>query len=286
MKTSNYLAILALAFSATAFSQDKDKEQPATNPRNTNPEAVVATVNGVEIKKGQLDQAFEQNLMYVSDKIVTKEKVLNDIINREIGIKKAKEANYQNDPVVKAKMEDVLYHAQISKDLEKKLQAITVSDKEAQDYYSKAREYRTAHILFRIRVAPDKGETDEAMKKALEVYKQLQAKPQQWPELANKYSQSSTAPTAGDLGYLPAVKYAPEFFKAINGKPNGYISPPIRTQFGLHIIKVIGVKEWKEVDPALYKKIVYDQKRDRILDEYFADARKTAQIKINKEYLK
>lgn len=286
MKTSNYLAIFALAFSVTAFAQDKEKEQPATNPKNTNPDAVVATVNGVEIKKGQLDQAFEQNLMYVSDKIVTKEKVLNDIINREIGIKKAKEANYQNDPVVKSKMEDVLYHAQISKDLEKKLQGITVSDKEAQDYYSKAREYRTAHILFRIRVAPDKGEVEEAMKKALEVYKQLQAKPQQWPELANKYSQSSTAPTAGDLGYLPAIKYAPEYFKAINGKANGYITPPVRTQFGLHIIKVLGVKEWKEVDPALYKKIVYDQKRDKILEEYFADARKTAQIKINKEYLK
>ena len=284
MKTSKFLAILALTFTTTAFSQDK--EQPKSNPRNTNPEAVVATVNGVEIKKGQLDQAFEDNLMFVSDKVVTKEKVLNDIISREIGIKKAKEANLQNDPIVKSKMEDVLYHAQISKDLEKKLQAITVSDKEAQEYYSKAREYRTAHILFRIRVAPQKEETEEAMKKALEVYKQLQAKPQQWPELANKYSQSSTAPAAGDLGYLPAVKYAPEYFKAINGKDIGYISPPVRTQFGLHIIKVLGVKDWKDVDPALYKKIVYDQKRDKILEEYFAEGRKSAQIKINKEFLK
>lgn len=282
MKTSNFLAILALTFSASAFTQDKEP----TNPKNTNPEAIVATVNGVDIKKGQLDQAFEQNLMYVSDKIVTKEKVLYDIINREIGVKKAKETNLQNDPIVKNKMEDVLYHAQISKDLEKKLQGITVSDKEAQEYYSKFKEYRTAHILFRVRVAPDKAESEEAIKKSLEVYKQLQAKPQQWPELANKYSQSSTAPTAGDLGYLPAIKYAPEYFKAINGKPNGYISPPTRTQFGFHIIKVLGVREWKEVDPALYKKIVYDQKRDKILDEYFADARKTAQIKINKEYLK
>ena len=283
MKTSNFLAILALTVSASSFAQDKEP----TNPRNTNPEAVVATVNGVEIKKGQLDQAFEQNLMFVSDKIVTKEKVLNDIINREIGVKKAKDANLQNDPVVKAKMEDVLYHAQISKDLEKKLQTITVSDKEAQDYYGKFKEYRTAHILFRIRVAPDKAEVEEAMKKSLEVYKTLQQKPQQWPELANKYSQSSTAPAAGDLGFLPAVKYAPEYFKAINGKANGYISPPTRTQFGYHIIKVLGVKEWKDVDPALYKKIVYDQKRDKMLDEYFADSRKGAQIKIvNKEYLK
>ena len=275
MKTSSLFIIFSLLFSLSVSAQNKDAE------------AVVATVNGVEIKKGQLDQAFEQNLMFVSDKVVTKEKVLNDIINREIGIKKAKEANLQNDPIVKTKMEDVLYHAQISKDLEKKLQDIKVEDKEAQDYYQKNKEYRTAHILFRIRVVPEKEEVEEAIKKALEVYKQLQAKPQMWPELANKYSQSSTAPAAGDMGYVPAVKYAPEYFKAINGKPNGYISPPTRTQFGIHIIKVLGVKEWKEVDPALYKKIVYDQKRDKILEAYFAEGRKNAQIKIvNKDLLK
>jgi peptidyl-prolyl cis-trans isomerase C len=284
MKTSKIFVVLTLIVSMTSFAQDK--ETPTSNPRNTNSDAVVATVNGVEIKKGQLDQAFEDNLMYVSDKIVTKEKVLNDIISREVGIKKAKEAGLQNDPIVKTKMEDVLYHAQISKDLEKKLQGITVNDKEAQEYYSKFKEYRTAHILFRIRVAPDKAEVEEAMKKSLEVYKLLQQKPQQWPELANKYSQSSTAPAAGDLGFLPAIKYAPEYFKAINGKQNGYISPPTRTQFGYHIIKVLGVKEFKEVDPALYKKIVYDQKRDRILEDYFAELRKTAQVKINKEFLK
>ena len=282
MKKSKLVLASTLLASFAAFSQTTQAPQAPV----AKPDPVVATVNGTEIKKTQLDQAFEQNLMYVSDKVVTKEKVLNDIINREIGVKKAKEAKLQDDPVVKAKMEDVLYHAQISKDLEKKLQGITVTDKEAQDYYAKNKEYRTAHILFRIRVTPQKEETEEAMKKALEVYKELQAKPQMWPELANKYSQSSTAPAGGDLGFNPAVKYAPEFFKAINGKPNGYISPPVRTQFGIHIIKVLGVHEWKEVDPAIYKKIVYDQKRDKILEEYFAEARKGAQIKINKEYLK
>lgn len=272
MKKLNLLMTATFLLSFSALAQTTDP--------------VVATVNGVEIKKTQLDQAFEQNLMFVSDKIVTKEKVLDDIINREIGVKKAKEGKLNEDPVVKAKMEDVLYHAQISRDLEKKLQGIIVTDKEAQDYYAKNKEYRTAHILFRIRVSPEKEEVQEATKKALEVYKQLQAKPQLWPELANKYSQSSTAPAAGDLGYLPAIKYAPEYFKAINGKPSGYISPPVRTQFGLHIIKTLGVHEWKEVDPAIYKKIVYDQKRDKILEEYFAEGRKGTQVKINKEFLK
>jgi parvulin-like peptidyl-prolyl isomerase len=284
MKTSSTL--LALTFLLTFKAHAQTNAAPAAADTKPNLDAVVATVNGVDIKLGQYRQAMEQNLMYVSDKIVTPEKVLYDIINREVGIKKAKEENLQNDPIVKAKMEDVLYHAKISKDLEKKLQGITVSDREAQEYYSRFKEYRTAHILFRVRVVPEKAEVEEAMKKSLEVYKQLQAKPQDWPELANKYSQSSTAPAAGDLGFLPAVKYAPEFFKAINGKPVGYIAPPTRTQFGYHVIKVLGVREWKEVDPAVYKKIVYDVKRDKILEEYFTESRKGAQIKINKELLK
>ncbi len=282
MKNSKLVIVATLLASFSASAQTTQAPQPSA----AKPDPVVATVNGTEIKKSQLDQAFEQNLMFVSDKVVTKEKVLNDIINREIGVRKAKEAKLQEDPTVKAKMEDVLYHAQISKDLEKKLQGISVTDKEAQDYYNKSKEYRTAHILFRIRVTPQKEESEEAMKKALEVYKQLQAKPQLWPELANKYSQSSSAPAGGDLGFNPAVKYAPEFFKAINGKATGFITSPVRTQFGIHIIKVLGVHEWKEVDPALYKKIVYDQKRDKILEEYFAEARKGAQIKVNKELLK
>ena len=104
MKKSNLLVTATFLISFIASAQTTDP--------------VVATVNGVEIKKAQLNQAFEQNLMFVSDKVVTKEKVLNDIINREIGIKKAKEAKLNEDPVVKAKMEDVLYHAQISNDLE------------------------------------------------------------------------------------------------------------------------------------------------------------------------
>jgi peptidyl-prolyl cis-trans isomerase C len=271
----NFQLFLAFSLLITAVNSFAETVDP-----------VVATVNGVEIKKSQFTQAYEQNVLYVSDKIVTKEKVLDDIINREIGIKKAKEAKLDQDPIVKAKMEDVLYHAQISKDLEKKLLAITVSDKDAQDYYAKNKEYRTAHILFRVRAIPQKEEAEEALKKAMEVYKEVKSKPQMWPELANKYSQSSTGAAAGDLGYLPAIKFAPEYYKNINGKLAGFISTPVRTQFGYHIIKVLGIKEWKEADPAIYKKIVYDVKRDQILEEYFHTGRIAAQIKINKELLK
>jgi parvulin-like peptidyl-prolyl isomerase len=78
---------------------------------------------------------------------------------------------------------------------------------------------------------------------------------------------------------------APEYFAAINGKDNGYITPPVRTQFGYHIIKVTGVKAFKSIEKPVYSKIVYDRKRDAIMEKYFQKIRSKAAIKVNKKYL-
>ena len=51
-------------------------------------------------------------------------------------------------------MEDILYHAQISKDLEKQLGQIQVSEEEVKKYYSDNPEYRTAHILLEQKLLP------------------------------------------------------------------------------------------------------------------------------------
>lgn len=261
---------IALCVSTMAFAQ--------TDP-------TVATVNGQAIKFSDFDQTYKQNMLVVSEKKVTKEKVLTDMINREIGIMKAKKLKLDQDPVVKQKMEDVLFHAMVSKDLEPLLSKITVTDDEVKKYYNDHKEFRTAHILFRMRAQPAKEEAEAALAQALEVYGQINKKPASFPELANKYSQSSTAPNGGDLGFQPAVRLAPEYFDAIKGKPVGYISPPVKTQFGYHIVKVLAIRDFKDIDSSLYKKIIYDTKRDKIIADYFAGLRKEATIKIEKKYL-
>ena len=248
-------------------------------------DVVVAEVNGGKIFKSQFEQTFAQNQLFVSDKIVTKEKVINDLINRELGIQRAKKNKLFDDPTVKAKMEDILYHAQISKDLEPAFRRITVTTPEIKEYVKNFPEYRTAHILFRMRALPDPEESDAALTKALEVYKTLTKDPTKFPELANKYSQASVAPNGGDLGFRPAVQLAPEYFQNINGKEIGHITGPVRTQFGYHIIKILAVKEYKDIDEAMYKKIIFDQKRDNLIDDYFADMRKSANIKIDQKQL-
>ncbi len=287
------VSLTLIVFSLTVtFAQTPPATTPASPSAQKGPvppaadDPIVATVDGVEIRLNQFMQAYNQNLLFVSGKKVTKERVLNDIIHREIGLKKARAEGLATNPIVKAKMDDVLYHAQISKDLEAKLAGINVTDKDAEDYYKNNKEIRTAHILLRLKVNPTKEEFDEVMKGALAIHFELKRKPEAWAELANKHSQATNAAQAGDMGFQPALNYAPEYYEAIKGKKVGYIAPPIQTQFGLHIVKVLGIKEWKDADPVLYKKIVYDQKRDKIMEQYFQELRKTAAIKINKQHLK
>ena len=242
-------ALLAsLLFAPTTFSQE---------------DPVVATVNGVEINKSELDKAFYQNTLYVSDKVVTKEKVLKDLMNKILGIQKAKKAGLDKDPVVKSKMEDVLYHAQISADLEGELKKIEVTDEEVKKYYSEHPEYRTAHILFRVKAAPQKNEVLAAQEQALKVYQLLKKSPDKFGEMASRYSQSATAPNGGDMGFQPAVRMAPEYFQAIKGKPNDFITPPVRTQFGYHIIKVLAKKDFDTINMGQYKKRVEQLSKTR-----------------------
>ncbi|MFP5458506.1 MAG: peptidylprolyl isomerase [Bacteriovoracia bacterium] len=249
------------------------------------PADAVATVNGKKITKAQLEEYHQQNLRFVSQRKITREVSLDDLINRELGIQKARKGGLDKDPVVAAKMEEVLYHAQISKDLEGELKKITVSDDEVRSYYSDNKEYRTAHILYRLRVQPSEQDVKQALEQSLSIYEEVKKNPESFATLANKYSQSTAAPVGGDLGFQPPTRLAPEYYAEIKGQKVGYITRPFRTQMGMHIVKVLGVKDFAQIDKNLYKKIIYDQKRDAILANYFKALQKSADIKINKNQL-
>ncbi|MFG1505523.1 peptidylprolyl isomerase [Halobacteriovorax sp. CON-3] len=250
------------------------------------PKKVVAEVNGQKITKEELDQAYLLNKYVVSDDPVTMKRVLTDLINKKLGVEKAKKAKLDKDPIVVRKLEEVIFNAQVSKDLEGEFQKIKVTDADVKKFYSEYPEYRTAHILLRVRVAPSENEINAAQKKIFEIHQQVTQEPAKFAELANKYSQSPNAHTGGDVGYQPAFFMAPEYFAAIKGKKDGFITRPVRTQLGYHVIKVLGVKKYEEINMGAYKKFVYDRKRDRIIEDYFADLRKKANIKILDKNLK
>jgi peptidyl-prolyl cis-trans isomerase C len=241
----------------------------------------VATVNGRTITKKQFEEYHLQNLKFVGQRKITKEVSLQDLINRELGIQKAKKTGLDKEPTVVAKQEDILFHAQISKDLENEFKKITVSDDEVKKYYDDNKEYRSAHILYRLRAEPTPDEVKAAFEQSMAIYTQLQKSPEDFAKLANKYSQTSAAPVGGDLGFQPPTRLAPEYYAAIKGQNPGFISKPIRSQMGYHIIKVLGVKNYDQIDKNLYKKIIYDRKRDTLIESYFKGLAKGADIKTN-----
>jgi parvulin-like peptidyl-prolyl isomerase len=246
---------------------------------------IVATVNGEQITKEEYLTSLRQSQMYIGTSLANKERVILNLINRKIGIEKAKKANLQDNPTVKEKMEDVLYHAQISKDLEGVLKKIKVTDSEVKKYYKKFPEYRTAHILLRVPVGDKPIFEDAALKQILVIHKQLLQDKNKFAELANKFTQTNAAKNGGDIGFQPKIRLAPEYFDSIKGKKMGYISSPVRTNMGFHIIKLLDMKPYEKIQKELYKKIIYDDKRNAELKKYFTGLRKNAKIKINKELL-
>ena len=245
----------------------------------------VATVNGVSISQKEFEISYQQNKMFFSPRPVTKKKVLDDLINRQLGIQRAKKEKTHKDPIVMGKIDDVIYHAQVSKDLGRELKKIQVSDRDVKRYYQDHKEYRTAHILFRVKINASKKEEGEILKKVISAYKTLEKKPEKFSEMANKHSESTADIAGGDIGFQPSVNLAPEYYNAVKGKKIGEIIPPVRTQFGFHIIKVLGLKEFDGIDMRQYKQILYNQKRDAVIEKYFKRLRKNAKISIDKRYL-
>ena len=262
-------ALLAVMMASSAFAQNQ----------------VVATVNGKAITKKQFEDYHLQNLKFVGQRKITKEVSLQDLINRELGIQKAKKTGLDKDPVVVAKQEDILYHAQISKDLEGEFKKITVTDEEFKKYYDDNKEYRTAHILYRLRAEPTPEEVKDAFSQSMDIYATLEKNPEDFAKMANKFSQTSAAPVGGDLGFQPPTRLAPEYFEAIKGQKVGFITKPVRSQMGYHVIKILGDKSFDQIDKNLYKKIIYDIKRDALIENYFSNLAKGADVKTNPNLL-
>jgi len=78
-------------------------------------------------------------------------------------------------------------------------------------------------------------------KKAQEVLEKLSSG-QSFAEMARKYSQCPSAKSGGDLGWFGKGRMVPEFEKAAFEGEKGKVLGPVKTKFGLHIIKVMDKK--------------------------------------------
>ncbi|UST57117.1 SurA N-terminal domain-containing protein [Pseudomonas moraviensis] len=121
---------------------------------------------------------------------------------------------------------------------------VAVKDEDLEAAYQKeianlSEQRRAAHILVEVN---DKTTEAQAKAKIDEVQARL-AKGEKFEALAKEFSQDpGSANNGGDLGYAGPGVYDPAFEKALYSLSKDQVSEPIRTDFGFHLIKLLGVE--------------------------------------------
>ncbi|OHC29500.1 MAG: peptidylprolyl isomerase, partial [Pseudomonadales bacterium RIFCSPLOWO2_12_59_9] len=102
-----------------------------------------------------------------------------------------------------------------------------------------AEQRRAAHILVEV---SDKLNDEQAKAKLLEVQKRLQ-QGEDFATLAKEFSDDSgSAVEGGDLGFAGPGVYDPAFEQALYALTENAVSAPVRSEFGWHLIKLLGVQ--------------------------------------------
>jgi peptidyl-prolyl cis-trans isomerase D len=95
-----------------------------------------------------------------------------------------------------------------------------------------------------------------------------------WSQLAAQFSQdTSNKDSGGDLGWFGRGQMVSEFEKAAFSLKVGEVSQPVKTDFGYHIIQVLG-HETRPLSPTQYQQL-----EDQKFNEWLTQARDAATIK-------
>nr|WP_288355409.1 SurA N-terminal domain-containing protein [uncultured Pseudomonas sp.] len=153
---------------------------------------------------------------------------------------------------------------------------VSVTDEEMKAAYQSeianlAEQRDAAHIL--IEVGGDVSD-EQAKAKIEDIQKRLQ-KGEDFAALAKEFSQDpGSASDGGDLGYAGKGVYDPAFEDALYALKKDEVSAPVRTEFGWHLIKLLGVQAPEVPTFASMKaKLETDLKAQRV-EQRFVEATK------------
>lgn len=236
----------------------------------------VAIVNGEPISQ----KTYENYLKFRSQQQngqggqVSRQALINELVNRELLLQEAKKKGVEKDPEVAFQLEqlhnDFLIQAVISKEVKDH----PISDKELKKTYDEniakanVKEYKASHILLKTE--------DEA--KA--VIKELD-NGAVFADVAKAKSTGPTAKNGGDLGWFNPSQMVPPFSKAVqNMKKGTYTKTPVQTQFGWHVIKL---EDERKITPPKFEDVkerLRQVKSSQQVQEFVMKLRNEAKVEI------
>ena len=135
-------------------------------------------------------------------------------------------------------------------------------------------EIRVSHILVRTQVNDPVSE-ERALRKVGEIYSELQKPESTWEEICKLYSEDpGTKNSGGTLPWIGLGAVLPEFERvAFSLSEEGEISPPVKTPYGYHIIRLEEKKpleSYEVMEPMIKSRILRDSRSSLIQSQVVA----------------
>ncbi|MCL6259181.1 peptidylprolyl isomerase [Aquiflexum sp. TKW24L] len=135
-------------------------------------------------------------------------------------------------------------------------------------------EVKVSHILVRSQ-GNDPVTEERILRRVSEIYTELQKPESSWEEICNLYSEDSgTKNSGGSLPWIGLGSVIPEFERAaFSLQEEGEISPPVKTPFGYHIIRLEDKKplaSYEEMESSIKSRILRDSRSTLIQSQVIA----------------
>jgi parvulin-like peptidyl-prolyl isomerase len=240
-------------FSASAFAQ-----------------VIVATVGSKKITLEEFNKKYEEvkkNTINAPEPDV----FLEDLVRYEMGLQEARQKKLDKDPIVQERFNQELYKALLEKQIGDEVSKITVSENEMQSYYKQNPELRLSHILIEYKPGASAEEKAEAKKRADEILAEVQKSKRPFEDLVKLYSDDSLSKnTGGDIQYQSRVTIVPPIYEAALKMKVGQVKGLIETQYGYHVIKLTGQRNYQQANKRQVRAAVFDFNRKKVFDKYFS----------------
>ncbi len=143
-----------------------------------------------------------------------------------------------------------------------------------QDRQPNPGQVQVSHILVRIDPSNSNGE-DLAKRKVNDIYTQIQKESTVWEEIVLNFSEDpSSSQKGGLLPWFSVGSMIPEFeMAAFSLSELGEVSPPIRTQYGYHILRLEDkkpVEPFEDLEESIKSRIMRDSRSTMIKSQVMA----------------
>ncbi|ABA48931.1 peptidylprolyl isomerase [Burkholderia pseudomallei] len=135
------------------------------------------------------------------------------------------------------------------------------------------------HIL--LRVGEGKSES-QARQQLIDIRRQIESGGD-FEKFARTYSQDGSASQGGDLGWISPGETVPEFERAMNTLQDGQVSNPVRTEYGYHLIQVLGRRDaegsvQQQMDIA--RQAIGQRKAEQAYSDWLRELRDSSYVQI------